>query len=329
MMKKAIVSFLLLIISVWSFSVTILAEEKQYREIDILKKGNVDTYYITNDKKIRVLDESKKICHVYQYYGGKYRRVKSDPFIPFSKKVRGKNESMTFLAPSVNKRGNAYYTANDYTIYQYNKKGKIKAAFNLKKKVKLQSGNRRISNVIWLNKNLVAVDTWQLGKDNSGIYLVDMKKKQIKKSYSTKYADLLGGQGNYIYVKSGNSQSQNEVIYKLKASSGKVISQLSTSNLRKTGETNTESDLTYGNLKDANFGSCVFGNSLFLSYLSGIYRWNEKTFSFERVLDAKEQYHAGKFYRSKLQMLHRNQFAIMGNSEESDGPTGFYLYKKS
>ena len=177
-------------------------------------------------------------------------------------------------------------------------------------------------------KNLVVVDTWQQGRENSGIYLVDMKKKRVKKSYSTKFADLLGGQGDYIYVKSGSSQSQNEIVYKLKASSGNVISQLSTSELRKTGEANTESDLTYGNLKDADFGSCVFGGKLYLSYLSGIYCWNEKTSSFEQVLDGKEPYRAGKFYRSRLQMIDSDQFVVMGNSEESDGPTGFYWYQQ-
>ena len=297
------------------------------KETDIMKTGNIDTYYITGDKKIRVIDESKKVCQVYQYSEGKYKSVSSDPLIAFSKKARGKNKTMTFLAPSVNKKGTAYFTANDDTIYQYNKKGKIKATYHVKKKLKLQRGIRTISNVIWLKKNLVVVDTWQQGRGNSGIYLVDMKKKQVKKSYSTKFADLLGGQGDYIYVKSGSSQSQNEIVYKLKASSGNVISQLSTSELRKTGEANTESDLTYGNLKDADFGSCVFGGKLYLSYLSGIYCWNEKTYSFDQVLDGKEPYRAGKFYRSRLQMIDSDQFVVMGNSEESDGPTGFYWYQ--
>lgn len=120
------------------------------------------------------------------------------------------------------------------------------------------------------------------------IFLIDMGKGKIIKKYSRKYTSLCGTDGKHIYVTSGSIAAETEKIVKLKASSGKRVSAISTRKIRALAEDRTEKNESQKFCKDEPFDTCYSGGKLYLRYLTGIYTWNEKKKRFDTVLDGIE-----------------------------------------
>ncbi|MCH5266253.1 MAG: hypothetical protein J1F02_10170 [Lachnospiraceae bacterium] len=303
------------------------AVEKAHTEKNLLPltKGEIGSFYVTNKGKLRAFTTGRDdVQSVYQWTGKKFKNVK-DPMSDFTYSVN-KKKFTGYTAPAMNKKGTAYYIADLTKVYKYNKKGKVTAKVNLKKKLNLNTNTKYINDLIWLKKDLVAIDTWQMGGESGGIHLVDLKKKKIVRSYAKKYNELLGGANNVIYVSSGKASAGNEQLHKLDAASGKVKKTLSTKSLRDLGKDCTDKDDDYGYLKDASFASCVYDGKLYLKYLTGVYVWNESKGSFGQVIDGSSNFSAGKLYGGRMQFASKNKLYVIGYRTDSSSPTDFYEY---
>jgi hypothetical protein len=304
---------------------------KNHKEKDILKKLKKDTicsFYVTAKKELRAFTAGEDgVPAVYKWTGKEWKDADNDPLRDFTYNVNKKNFT-GYTAPSVNKKGTAYYIANKTKIYKYNQKGKVLAQVNLKKKLKLNATRKYISQIIWLKADWVAINTWQMGGTSAGIYVVDLKKKKTVQ-LPLKYTALMAGNGKYIYLKTGDASAETEQINKVNAITGKCVKKIKTANLRILGADCMIEDEDYGLLKNTSLSACVNAGKLYVKYLTGVYVWNEKKSRFDQIVDGSKNFGAGKLYGGIMQFTDKNKLYIMGNKTDDNGPTNFYEYRLS
>lgn len=298
---SAILCILTLVFSVFPSPVQIkaagnLGKGKPYKETQIAPpKGwyywNVGGIFVNAKGKIRI-HTVKWEQTVYGISGKKGKEV-SDPMVKAAYNawdfVKDKERDTQFYLNTVNKKGTAGYFTNGAIIFKYNKKGIIQKRFNTCKKLGGEAyyGVRALK---WVSGDKVAAlvrlrsDDRDPRKISRRIFLIDMGKGKIIKKYSAEYDSLCGTDGKHIYVMSGSITEKTEKIVKLKASSGRKVSSISTQIIRALAEDRTEKN---GELfcKDESFDTCYSGGKLYLRYLTGIYTWNEKKKRFDIVLD--------------------------------------------
>jgi hypothetical protein len=301
---------------------------KSHTEKDILKKTKKDisSFYVTDKHELRgFTNGTDGVQTVYKWTGKTWKDADKDPLRDFTYGVNKKKFS-GYTTPSVNSKGTAYYIGSKTTVYKYNKKGKVTAKVNLKKKLQLNASSRYINQTVWLKKDLVAVDTWQMGGKSAGIYLVDLKKKKLVRSYSKTYTDLMAGRGAYIYLSSGDATQGTETIHKVNAVTGKCVRKLKTKELRALGSECTEEDDDFGLLRDAPLIACVYDGNFYVKYITGVYRWNVKKSRLDQIIDGSGNFGAGKLYRGMMQFTTKNKLYIIGYKTEDSSPSNLYEY---
>lgn len=272
-----------------------LGKGKAYKETKIAPpKGyyywNVGGVFVNAKGKIRIHSEEWEQS-VYGISGKKGKEV-SDPMVKAAYNawdfVKDKELDTKFRHNTINKKGTTGYFTNGKIIFKYNKKGKIQKKFNIYKKTALEP----VRELKWFSGDKVVAMAGGLPQ----IFLIDMGKGKIIKKYSRKYTSLCGTDGKHIYVTSGSIAAETEKIVKLKASSGKRVSAISTRKIRALAEDRTEKNHRQEFCKDEPFDTCYSGGKLYLRYLTGIYTWNEKKKRFDTVLDGidNENYTTGQ-----------------------------------
>lgn len=298
---SAILCILTLVFSVFPSPVQIkaagnLGKGKPYKETQIEPpKGSycwdVGGIFVNAKGKIRI--HSRRWEQTVYGVSGKKGKEVSDPMVKAAYNawdyVKDKERNTEFCYNTINKKGTAGYFTNRKIIFKYNKKGKILKRFYVKK----ESGGEflDVCGLKWVSGDRVALQVSYAGYNseirryNARIILVDMGKRKIIKKYSTKYTTLCGTDGKHIYVMSGSAAQKTEKIVKLKASSGKEVSSISTQTIRALAEDGTEKGGSEDSRKDDSFDTCYSGGKLYLRYCTGIYTWNEKKKRFDTVLD--------------------------------------------
>lgn len=303
-MKKTITSLCILALGVSLLTNPVSADAKTYKESKITpaetQNHDLIGLFVSAKGKLRI-STSEWEQSVYGISGDKLKKV-SDPMVKAAYNawdfVKDKTRDTNFYSNTTNKKGTAGYFTNGKKVFKYNKKGKIQKSFDLLKKMGLKSTYYRVSTLKWLNKDFVAVDIWAFSGKTPRVCLIDMAKGKITKKYSKKYTSLCGTDGKNIYVLSGSIEKKTEEIVKLKASSGKKISSISTKSIRDLAADRTEqyepSGMYY---RDNPFSTCYAGGKLYLKYLTGIYTWNEKGKNFDTVLDGTDNnnYTSGQY----------------------------------
>lgn len=277
-----------------------LGKGKAYKETKLkLPKGCYSLswggLFVNAKGKIRVASRVWEQS-VYGISGNKIQKV-SDSMVKAAYNawdyVKDKERDTEFFANTVNKKGTAGYFTNGTILFKYNKKGKIQKVLKLSKQF------RGIDRMKWVSGDTVAVVGIEVMTGKNRVCLVDMKKGKITKKYNKKYTWLCGTDGKHIYVLSGSIDEKTEKIVKLKVSSGKKVSSISTQKIRALAENQTDWSEEQGRYyKDNPFSTCYSGGKLYLKYLTGIYTWNEKKKGFDTVLDGikNPNYTTGQFY---------------------------------
>lgn len=300
-----------------------VSNHKQKNMMEKMKADTIWNFYVTAKGEIRAFTSGEDgVQSVYTWTGKKWKRADKDPLSDFTYRVN-KKKFTGYSAPVVNKKGSAYYIYNNTDIYKYNKKGKILVHMDLRKLSKIKP-EKQISDMIWLKKDFVVVQTTQ---PSGGIYLIDLKKKKVKQSYSKQYVNLRGGYDNYIYLESGTASEKTETISKVNAVTGKCVKKIETKNLRALGDDCTEEDMDYGLLKDVSLTSCVYHKKLYVKYVTGVYCWNEKKSRFDQIIDGSKDFGAGKLYSSAMQFASKSTLYVLGYSGDDEAPTDMYEYK--
>lgn len=296
-MKKIITSLCILAIGVSSLVSPASANAESYKETKIVPEGSQNRdlmgLFVNAKGKLRISTQEWEQS-VYGISGNKLKKV-SDPMVKAAYNafdfVKDKVLDTEFCSNTINKKGTAGYFTNGQKVFKYNKKGKILKSFDLLKKMNSTSQTRffRVSTLKWVNKDFVAVNFRAPFGKTPRVCLVNMSKGKIVKKYSTKYTSLCGTDGKNIYVTSGSIEKGTEKIVKLKASSGKKVSSISTKPIRDLAADRTEKDDAGETFyRDKPFSTYYANGKLYLKYLTGIYTWNEKGKSFDTVLDGRD-----------------------------------------
>ncbi len=239
--------------------------------------------------------------------------------------VKDKERDTEFYANTVNKKGTAGYFTNGTILFKYNQKGRIQKA--IKELKGLSKPIRAIYRIKWVSGDTVAVGFLDIMGENK-VCLVNMGKGKAIRNYNTKYNWLCGTDGKHIYVLSGSIAKKTEKIVKLKASSGKKVSSISTKKIRALAENQKDWDEEQGRYyKDNPFSTCYSGGKLYLKYLTGIYTWNEKKKCFDTVLDGigNSNYTTGQYYDTTGQ-CHYDNFEVVGKKMYVSCYNDMYMY---
>lgn len=327
-MKRAITSLCILALGVSLLTDPVSANAKIYKESKITpaetQNHDLIGLFVSAKGKLCISTQEWEQS-VYGISGDKLKKV-SDPMVKAAYNawdfVKDKTRDTSFYSNTINKKGTVGYFTNGKKVFKYNKKGKIQKSFDLLKKMGLKSKYYSISTLKWVNKDFVAVDIWAFPGKMSRVCLVNMTKGKIAKKYSTKYTSLCGTDGQNIYVTSGSIEKKTEEIVKLKASSGKKISSISTKSIRDLAADRTEKQEPSGiYYRDNPFSTYYANGKLYLKYLTGIYTWDEKGKRFDTVLDGTDNkdYTSGQYCGDFLVI--KDKMYVLGD--------GVYVYTMS
>ena len=169
MLKKKIVFIGL----ISSLVVGNVAAAKSYStEKEILHNKEFTGMYTTARGEVRMIKEDPNDePTVFKWTGKKYKEVK-DPYSNFVWNVN-KKKTTGYTMPTASSNQKVYYAGKEQIVYKYNKKGKIKAKFNLKKQLK----GYTISKVTWANKDNVVVQARKVHAKNKILFINVTGKK--------------------------------------------------------------------------------------------------------------------------------------------------------
>lgn len=300
-----------------SYKETKVALPKYYDSLDI---GGI---FVNAKGKIRISSREWE-QEVYGISGKRLKKV-SDPMVKAAYHawdyVKNKERDTEFYANTINKNGTEGYFTNGTILFKYSKKGKIIKTLKRPKKI------GSVYRIKWVKKDTIAVG-FQDERGENRVCLVDMEKGKIIQTYEKKYTWLCGTNGKHIYVLSGSIAKKTEKIVKLKASSGKKVSSISTRKIRALAENRKDWNEEQGRYdKDNPFSTCYSGGKLYLKYLTGIYTWNEKKKDFDTVLDGRKNknYTTGQFYDTTGQYYYDN-FEVAGRKMYVCCYNDIYMY---
>ncbi len=304
------------------------ATAKTHKEKRIFLHENsevVGSLYLTNKEKLKmyVSYNGDDTPEVYRWTGKKLVKDEKDPLKNVSA-VATDDWFSPRVTPTMHTKKNIWYCAWDTTVYKYDKKEKIKAKVNLKKPLKLKK-LEEISEIYLVKNDLLAVETPQR------ICLVSMKTKKVVKKFNKKYTQLLGATKKYLYVKSGTLEEKNETIYKVNIKTKKECGKIEMQSLRDQAANRQEKDEdgSLGYARDYSFTFCVYKGKVYVKYLTGVYRWNEKKASLDMIIEGSKNFQAGLLDSAQMVFTDKNTLFITGYFTNTETPTGFFRYKIS
>lgn len=301
---------------------------KTYKETKITTMIGLCGLYVNANGKLRISTQEWEQS-VYRISGGKLKMV-SDPMVKAAYNAfdytTGKEQDTIFYANRVKKKGTSGCFTNGKKIFRYNKKGKITKVLSLLKKMKLSQGNFLIDRLEWVKKDLVAVGVWAITGEKPRVCLVDMKKGKIVKRYSTGYTALCGADGENIYVTSGSIADQTERFVKLRATTGKKLASIATKELRGLAAGRQDEYITGGYCRDDPMSTCYANGRLYIRYLTGVYTWNGRGQSFNRILDGDKDYLSG-YWCGEFEVV-GNRMYVLGNEDYTGKGVWVYQLKK-
>ena len=297
---------------------------KKYTEevINIDKLEGVDNFTLSGKDTILCYDGNASGSNTFSTYEkkgkGNWKKSENKTIAAF---VDGYHVQVTKMRKYlVTAFDETILMGDDYVIYKIDEEGNEIASAKMTKM--FGKGTFEIHDWYWYkgNKVIMNVSHYEVSGTlkKKQCCLVDIDRQKIVKRYSQNWDMRLVQDGKII----GDQRDQNILtnILVIDPETGKIEKKISASEIRKTAIDRTDwDDENDDYYRNAEFSYAIYEGQIYVKYLTGIYRYDEKSEKWQQLLKETKKFTMGKCNPVVFRVADENHFYIMGKK-------GFYLY---
>ena len=297
---------------------------KKYTEevINIDKLEDVDNFTLSGKGTILCYDSNASDSNTFSTYEkkgkGNWKKTENKTIAAF---IEGYGVQVTEMRKYlVTAFDETILMGDDNVIYKIDEEGNEIASAKMTKM--FGKGTFEIHDWYWYKGNKVIMNISHYGTDGAlkkkQCCLVDIDRQKIVKRYSQSWDLRLVQDGKII----GDQMDQNILtnILVIDPGTGKIEKKISASEIRKTAIDRTDwDDENDDYYRNAAFSYAVCEGQIYVKYLTGIYRYDEKSEKWQQLLKETKKFTMGKCNTTVFRVADENHFYLMGKK-------GFYLY---